>query len=108
NCSSKRKVFSALKSASPQHRQTDVITISLAHLDILPQMVAQPDKVVVAPAVPGLPIDFKNAVEAFQRQFIQTQLASQQGNKAATAKMLGMGRGNFHRLLKRLAIEATE
>lgn len=92
----------ALKSASPQHRQADVITISLAHLDILPQMVVQPDKLAVAPAAPGLPIDFKNTVEAFQRQLIQTQLNNQQGNKAATAKMLGMDRGNFHRLLKRL------
>jgi anaerobic nitric oxide reductase transcription regulator len=51
------------------------------------------------------PIDFKNAVDEFQRQLIQQQLAAQRGNMAATARMLGMDRGNFHRLLKRLEIK---
>ncbi|MGZ8183069.1 MAG: helix-turn-helix domain-containing protein, partial [Methylobacter sp.] len=51
------------------------------------------------------PIDFKSAVDEFQRQLIQQQLAAQQGNMAATARMLGLDRGNFHRLLKRLAVK---
>jgi anaerobic nitric oxide reductase transcription regulator len=52
------------------------------------------------------PIDFKNAVDEFQRQLIRQQLAAQQGNMAATARVLGLDRGNFHRLLKRLAVKA--
>ena len=95
----------ALKSATAENRQADFITLSLAYLDIMPTQsrpLNPPDfNTVTAPLAP---VDLKNAVDAFQRQLIQQQLAAQQGNIAATARTLGLERGNFHRLLKRLAL----
>ena len=95
----------ALKSATQENRQADFITLSLAYLDIMPN---QPKPMSDIPfntvTEQAAPIDFKSAVDEFQRQLIQQQLAKQQGNMAATARMLGLDRGNFHRLLKRLEL----
>lgn len=96
----------ALKSATRENRQADFITISLAYLDIVPEPLS-PTAIDTAIALPvALPasIDFKCAVDEFQRQLIRQQLAVQQGNRAATARSLGLDRGNFHRLLKRLGV----
>lgn len=97
----------ALKSATPENRLADFITVSLAYLDIVPETLNDPHTETVADASAATltPIDFKNAVDGFQRQLIQQQLAAQQGNMAATARVLGLDRGNFHRLLKRLAVK---
>jgi anaerobic nitric oxide reductase transcription regulator len=98
----------ALKSATPENRQADFITISLTYLDMAPEPFNDVSVETGADASRTLPapIDFKSAVDEFQRQLIQQQLAAQQGNMAATARMLGMDRGNFHRLVKRLALKA--
>lgn len=97
----------ALKSATPENRQTDFITISTDYLDIVaeePLNIPHTNTVTASSTAPSAPIDFKNAVDEFQRQLIRQQLAAQQGNMAATARVLGLDRGNFHRLLKRLAV----
>jgi anaerobic nitric oxide reductase transcription regulator len=98
----------ALKSATQENRQADFITISPAYLDIVPEPLHDPRSNTATDSAPppSAPIDFKNAVEEFQRQLIRQQLAAQQGNMAATARVLGLDRGNFHRLLKRLAVKA--
>jgi len=98
----------ALKSATQVNRQAEFITISLAYLDIVPEPLpdAPVDSATHLPAAPSAPIDFKNAVDEFQRQLIRQQLAAQQGNMAATARVLGLDRGNFHRLLKRLELKS--
>ena len=95
----------ALKSATPENRQADFITLSSAYLDIMPDQ-AKPlnGHALNTVTAPSAPPDFKHAVDAFQRQLIQQQLAAQQGNRAATARRLGLDRGNFHRLLKRLGL----
>jgi anaerobic nitric oxide reductase transcription regulator len=96
----------ALKSATPENRQANFITISRAYLDIVPEQFAGSDASTSAELSPAVakPIDFKSAVDQFQRNLIQQQLTLHQGNMAATARVLGMDRGNFHRLLKRLGI----
>ncbi|MDO9140319.1 MAG: helix-turn-helix domain-containing protein, partial [Methylobacter sp.] len=96
----------ALKSATRANRQADFITISLSYLDIVPEPLPPTDinSAAALLAEPTAPIDFKQAVDEFQRQLIRQQLAAQQGNMAATARSLGLDRGNFHRLLKRLAV----
>lgn len=98
----------ALKSATPENRQADFITISLAYMDMMPEPLNDAPVKAVADTSNALPapIDFKSTVDEFQRQLIQQQLAAQQGNMAATARMLGLDRGNFHRLLKRLAVKS--
>lgn len=97
----------ALKSAMPENRQANFITISMAYLDIVPEPPDDSQVDAVADSLTALstPIDFKNAVDDFQRLLIRRQLAAQQGNMAAAARMLGMDRGNFHRLLKRLGVK---
>ncbi|MFI3157416.1 MAG: nitric oxide reductase transcriptional regulator NorR [Methylococcaceae bacterium] len=97
----------ALKSATPENRQANFITISLAYLDIVPEPfnASHIDTDIDSSTAASSPIDFKNAVDEFQRRLIQQQLATQQGNMSATARMLGLDRGNFHRLLKRLAVK---
>lgn len=97
----------ALKSATPENRQADFITISTNYLDIVaeePLNTQHINTVTASSTASSAPIDFKNAVDEFQRQLIRQQLAAQQGNMAATARVLGLDRGNFHRLLKRLAV----
>ncbi|MEY3787303.1 MAG: nitric oxide reductase transcriptional regulator NorR [Pseudomonadota bacterium] len=95
----------ALKSATMENRKADFITLSLAYLDIIPaefEPLSHPGSLNVTEL--AKPIDLKNAVDDFQRQLIKQQLVAQQGNMAATARMLGLERGNFYRLLKRLEL----
>ncbi|SJM92126.1 Nitric oxide reductase transcription regulator NorR2 [Crenothrix polyspora] len=100
----------ALKSAAQENRQAPFITISMAYLDIVPKPLEQLNyphtKIATISAItPTLSVDFKNSVDDFQRQLIEQHLTEQHGNMAATARILGLDRGNFHRLLKRLAIK---
>lgn len=46
----------------------------------------------------------RDATEAFQRQLIMETLRRHAGNRACSARELGIDRGNFSRLLKRLKI----
>lgn len=100
----------ALKSVTPENRQADFITISLPYLNTAQERPKksnyfQPNPLEISPSTLSQPIDFKSKIDEFQRQLIQQQLTAQQGNMAATARLLGLDRGNFHRLLKRLAIK---
>lgn len=97
----------ALKSATQENRLADFITISLAYLDIVPEPLNDQHihKAMASSAAPSASIDLKHAVEEFQRQLIRQQLTEQQGNMAATARIFGLDRGNFHRLLKRLSVK---
>lgn len=56
---------------------------------------------------PSADIDtpLNEAVDDYKRTFIETRLTHFDGNKAATARSLGIDRGNFVRQLKRLGIE---
>lgn len=46
----------------------------------------------------------RQAVDRYQRQLIVTLLEQHQGNLSATARALGIDRGNLHRLTRRLGI----
>jgi anaerobic nitric oxide reductase transcription regulator len=41
---------------------------------------------------------------AHKRELVERALTSHHGNLAAAARSLGMDRGNFHRLVKRLGL----
>jgi len=102
----------ALKAATPDSRQAGVVTVSMAHLDIKPDLPGRPplpsrDSAATSPAAATAPLNLKDALDGFQRRVIQQQLAAHQGNLAATARTLGLDRGNFHRLLRRLAISTV-
>ena len=46
----------------------------------------------------------REAVDAYQRQLIETLLRHHRGNLSATARVLKIDRGNLHRLTRRLGI----
>jgi anaerobic nitric oxide reductase transcription regulator len=49
--------------------------------------------------------NLKQITDDFQIQFIKKMLAENNGNSAATARMIGLDRSNLHRLMKRLEIQ---
>jgi anaerobic nitric oxide reductase transcription regulator len=59
------------------------------------------------PALPpktARPRSLSESASAHKRQLVEKALAEQHGNYAAAARALGMDRGNFHRLAKRLGL----
>ncbi|WP_285276102.1 nitric oxide reductase transcriptional regulator NorR [Halopseudomonas bauzanensis] len=50
------------------------------------------------------PGGLRQAVDAYQRQLIETVLSRNQGNLSATARHLQIDRGNLHRLTRRLGL----
>jgi anaerobic nitric oxide reductase transcription regulator len=95
----------ALKAVTGSERGKRIVTISLPYLDISPppspSVLRLPEPLV---SVGQEVIGFKNQVDNFARQLILQKLAEHQQNKAKTAHALGLDRGNFFRLLKRLDI----
>ncbi len=61
-------------------------------------------------AAPEIDLDFAQrmtlaeATDSFRRELIARRLHDHRGNLAATARSLGLDRGNFHRLIKRLGV----
>jgi anaerobic nitric oxide reductase transcription regulator len=49
--------------------------------------------------------DLQESLEQFRREVICERLQLHQGNISATARSLGMDRGNLHRLIKRLGLK---
>ncbi len=95
----------ALKAVAADGQYKRVVTIYCQHLDIM----ITPEKIQSLINKPELFIfstqkDLKTQVDEFQKQLINQKLAQYHGNKAKAATALGLNRGNFHRLLKRLQI----
>ncbi len=90
----------AVRARAQQLGQSRIVTLHAQHLDLAP--IAPPDQQMApAPMVfPGLPL--REAVDSFQRNFINEALARHHGNRAAVARELKIDRANLHRLLKRL------
>ena len=96
----------ALKAVTVEERHKRVVTISLIHLDIdmpthAPQaLLAEQAQLQAATEQ----LNFKQQLDDFSRQLIEQKLLENNNNMAKTAELLGLDRGNFFRLLKRLAI----
>ena len=96
----------ALKAVAEKGLYKRVITIYCQHLDgaIVPKTVLslanKPQSFIFSTEK-----NLKTQVDEFQQQLISQKLAQYKGNKAKAAMALGLNRGNFHRLLKRLQIE---
>ncbi len=93
----------ALKAITPQGRDKRVVSIFVQHLDIQPLFNSPP---VVSPSAVSLDesLSFKQQIDQFSRQLILQKLLENQQNKTKTAQSLGIDKGNFFRLLKRLEI----
>ncbi len=95
----------ALKAIAGQKRHSRLITITETCLDIIDVGSAEPtlsSKPVVLPSKSGLSL--KLATEQFQRAMILDRLSQHNNNLSATARVLGLDRSNFYRLLRRLEI----
>jgi anaerobic nitric oxide reductase transcription regulator len=97
----------ALRALAAQGRSARWISIDVSHLGLEPAIPAMGDNAVEVEAImpgDGPVIGLREAVDAFQRRWIEQALRRHKGNLAATARAAGMDRGNFHRLVKRLGI----
>jgi anaerobic nitric oxide reductase transcription regulator len=52
----------------------------------------------------NITVTLREATDQFQQQLVQRTLAQFQGNQAKSAKALGLDRGNFSRLIKRMNV----
>lgn len=83
-----------------------MVTIELEHLDLLndkPQQV-QRHHAALGLSDPLNGLNYRDAVDAFSKNLILQVLQQHAGNRAATARQLGLDSGNFHRMLKRLQL----
>lgn len=96
----------ALKAVTGSERGKRIVTLSLPYLDIRsppsPSVACLPEPLV---PVSNKKISFKNQMDSYARQVILQKLAQHSNNKSKTAQSLGLDKGNFFRLLKRLAID---
>lgn len=95
----------SLKAIAEQAQHSRLITIMDKHLDISGSVTteeATSHYSVLSDSKRGL--NLKLATEQFQKALILDTLSQHNNNMAAAARELGMDRGNFYRLLKRLEI----
>ncbi len=88
-------------SATPSRER--VIELGIQHLgtEVLPM----PDEVAAATEpTDQAPRPLDEIIDHCRRKIILTRLKQHDGNKAAAARSLGIDRGNFHRLLRKLKL----
>jgi anaerobic nitric oxide reductase transcription regulator len=95
-----RAVVKALSSGQTRER---IIELQAQHLGA--------ERLAPTPAVPAAleaqvasSLPLQDALEQYRREIITTRLREHDGNLSATARSLGLDRGNFHRLLTRLGL----
>ncbi|NOQ36857.1 MAG: AAA domain-containing protein, partial [Methylococcaceae bacterium] len=96
----------ALKAVAASEHHKRVVTICCEHLDIT--MVAEMPSALLNESPPltfSSQQDLKTQVDEFQKKLITQKLKQCNHNKSKTANVLGLDKGNFYRLLKRLQIE---
>ena len=93
----------ALKARSAAQSTSAVVSIGPEHLDL---PTSRP--VIVAPSAESSEMtiegDLRSAIDRYQTRLISSTLARHEGNWAATARALGLDRGNLYRLAIRLGI----
>ena len=85
-----------------QHRDR-IIELSAQDLGAEPRTVTLPASAShIEPAAGNIPL--QEAIEQYRREIVARRLREHDGHLAATARSLGLDRGNFHRLLKRMGL----
>jgi len=89
-----------------QGRRHATVVIEPEHLDLVAGRSPAPEPPAAPTAAPDidLGLSLRAAVDEFQRRRIAAVVARSGGNWAEAARVLGMGRGNLHRLAKRLGL----
>lgn len=94
----------AIKALTGGQSRERIVELSERHLGAeesvasgapLPAQIAEP---------PAASLTLQEALDQYRREIVEARLRQHQGRLAATARSLGLDRGNFHRLLKRLGL----
>ena len=104
-----RAVLRARADAGPEESARQVVTLGAAGLGLPETVTGVPHSEPLAesqPAAGSLPL--RQATDAFQRRLITDALARHGGNRSRAAAELGVDRGNFSRLIKRLQLHESE
>lgn len=95
-----RAMIRALSVASSRER---IIELTTQHLGAEAQPI--PAEAAAATPIPdGDSRPLNEIIEHCRREAIQLRLRQHEGNRASAARSLGLDRGNFHRLLKKLGL----
>ncbi len=82
----------------------EAIVLSARHLEADVGMAAPADREPPSPRKTSRPRTLRESSRAHQREVVEHALTEHPSNLAAAARALGMDRGNFHRLVKRLGL----
>src|SRR5690606_24704625 len=93
-----------VRALSEGHSREHVIELTPQHLGADPW--PPESKVPVSDAAEPRPREttLHESVEHFRRELVRRRLRSHKGNLSATAASLGVDKGNFHRMVKRLGL----
>ena len=92
-----------IRALSEGQNPDQVIELDIEHLGLGANAV--PESTSQKPSATDIDMPLKEAVDDYKRRLIEARLTHYKGNKAATARSLGIDRGNFVRQLKRLDVE---
>lgn len=91
-----------IRAITSGHNDDSIIQLNSGHLDTEPNVAGES---IESPAISDFKLPLKDSVDSFKRRLIQARLLECKNNKAATARSLGIDRGNFSRLLRKMDIE---
>jgi anaerobic nitric oxide reductase transcription regulator len=104
-----RSALKALAALAPRSRIVTprILTLTQAHLGLAPVQAQAGEAAAQAAAATQAPgqQDFRGAVFAFERALLADALAREHHNWTATARALGLDRGNLNRLARRLGLK---
>lgn len=93
-----------IRALSEGQNAKKIIEIDVSHLGLQPNDLKQDIKVNEALEISS-DLHLNDIIDDYKRSVINSRLEEHNGNKAATARSLGLDRGNFIRQLKRLGIQ---
>ena len=93
-----------IRALSSNQSKNGIIELQVSHLGFDLEPAVTKDKHTNNP-IDEPDLSLKEAMEEYQRKLVAARLDKHNQNKAATARSLGLDRGNFSRLLKRLQLD---
>jgi anaerobic nitric oxide reductase transcription regulator len=97
----------ALKATTGQGRQARIVSIGIEHLDLTESLSTETDasqSSAIAKQSLSRGVGLRESVGQFQRNMIESVLEKEQGNLAATARVLQLDRSNLIRTMRRLGL----
>src|SRR5690606_19571268 len=93
-----------VRALGEKHRRDRVMELTPRHLGAATGVAPRADPVVAGLSEPTAEATLHEAVDHFRRELIRRRLRSHKGNLSATAASLGIDKGNFHRMVKRMGL----